>query len=250
MVDFNKLLGKKRLSKAVDPISIFTDLDKETGKENLKPPQAAVLKDWHEKWRSKRDIIVKLHTGQGKTLIGLLMLQSSLNEGAGPALYVCPNNYLVNQTIEQAQEFGIDTVQFAPDVTRPPQAFLNSNSILITNCKKLFNGRSVFGVAGSGRQPIGLGAIVIDDAHKCLDIIREAFSIIVDKTDAHGKTNQIYSSMWELFRESLGRQAPGTCSDVASGEPNSLMAVPFWVWHNKQKEVLQEERNSYSSGTC
>lgn len=120
MVDFNKLLGKKKLSKAVDPISIFTDLDKATGKENLKPSQAAVLREWHEKWRNKRDIIVKLHTGQGKTLIGLLMLKSSLNEGTGPALYICPNNYLVNQTIEQAQEFGIDTVQFAPDVTRPP----------------------------------------------------------------------------------------------------------------------------------
>ena len=242
MVDFNKLLGKKKLSKVLDPILIFKDLDKEIGKEDLRLPQAAVLKDWHEKWRSKRDIIVKLHTGQGKTLIGLLILQSSLNEGFGPALYVCPNKYLVNQTIEQAREFGIHTVQFAPDVTRPPQTFLNSNSILVTNCKKLFNGKSVFGIAGSGREPISLGAIVMDDAHKCLDIIREAFSVTVDRTDADGKPNPMYSEIWDLFRESLGRQAPGTCSDIESGEPNSLMAVPFWAWHNKQKEVLQTLR--------
>ena len=30
-------------------------------------------------------MIVKLHTGQGKTRIGLLMLQSQRNNGKGPA---------------------------------------------------------------------------------------------------------------------------------------------------------------------
>jgi tetratricopeptide (TPR) repeat protein len=238
MVDFSKLLTKKKPTKALDPISIFNDLDKESGKEYLRPPQEAVLVDWHENWRSKRDVIVKLHTGQGKTLIGLLMLQSSLNEGIGPVLYICPNNYLVNQTIEQAREFGIGTVQFTPRVSRPPQAFLNSNSILVTNCNKLFNGKSVFGVVGSGKETINLGALVMDDAHKCLDIIREAFSIKVDKTDKEGKIHPIYAALWDLFHESLRRQAPGTCSDIASSEPNSLMAVPFWTWHDRQKEVL------------
>lgn len=239
MVDFNKLLKRKKLTKVLDPISIFDDLDKESGKEYRRPPQEAVLKDWHENWRSNRDVIVKLHTGQGKTLIGLLILQSSLNEGTGPALYICPNNYLVNQTIEQAREFGIKTVQFAPDVTKPPQDFINSDSILVANCKKLFNGKSVFGVVGSGREPINLGSLVMDDAHKCLEIIRESFSIIAHKTDMKGKRNPIYAEIWDLFKGSLRRQAPGTCSDIASGEVNSLMAVPFWTWHSKQKEVLK-----------
>ena len=34
--------------------------------------------------RSEMDVIVKMHTGQGKTLIGLLILKSKLNETGDP----------------------------------------------------------------------------------------------------------------------------------------------------------------------
>jgi replicative superfamily II helicase len=50
---------------------------------------------------------VKLHTGQGKTLVGLLMLQSRLNAGKGPVVYLCPDHFLIAQTCEQARQFGI-----------------------------------------------------------------------------------------------------------------------------------------------
>jgi replicative superfamily II helicase len=56
------------------------------------------LKEWFTQRRELKDVIVKLHTGQGKTLIGLLILQSKLNQTGEPALYVCPNNNLVQQT--------------------------------------------------------------------------------------------------------------------------------------------------------
>ena len=235
MVDFKKLLGKKKIIKPIDPIEIFSDLDKESGKEYLRPPQKSVLEEWHKDFRSQKDVIVKLHTGQGKTLIGLMILQSSINEGKGPALYVCPNNYLVDQIVEQANSFGIRTVQFTD--TKPPQAFLNSDAILVTNCKKLFNGKSVFGVRGSRKEPIQLGAVVIDDAHKCLDIIRESFSIVVKRQNGNG-LNPIYKRLWALFKDSLRRQAPGTCADILNGL-DCLMMVPFWTWYDKHDEVLK-----------
>lgn len=238
MVDFKKLLGKQKLVKDIDPTVIFGNLDKESGKEYLRPPQGSVLKEWHENLRAQKDTIVKLHTGQGKTLIGLIILQSSINEGMGPAVYICPNNYLVDQTVEQARSFGIKIVQFPAKSTKPPQAFLNSDAILVTNCNKLFNGKSVFGVLGSGREPIQLGAIVIDDAHKCLEVIREAFSIIVKKQNPDGKKNVLYEELWTLFEDSLRRQAPGTCLDIQHGN-DCLMAVPFWKWYDKRREVLE-----------
>ena len=37
-----------------------------------------------------------MNTGGGKTVVGLLMLKSCLNEGVGPAVYVTPDNYLVS----------------------------------------------------------------------------------------------------------------------------------------------------------
>ena len=79
-MDFNKLLGKTQQSKIINPIEIFNNLDKEGDRVYLWPGQKLVLELWHETHRLKKDTIVKLHTGQGKTLIGLLMLQSLLNE--------------------------------------------------------------------------------------------------------------------------------------------------------------------------
>lgn len=239
MVDFKKLTRRKKISGVTDPIEIFEDLDKESGKEYLRPSQESVLRAWHSHFRGRRDTIIKLHTGQGKTLIGLLMLQSSLNENQGPAVYICPNNYLVQQTVEEARSFGIRTVQFDPEVPgKIPQLFLNSARILVTTCSKLFNGKSVFGGPGTGREPIKLGAIVIDDAHKCLDIIREAFSVRVGRKNEDETPNPVYKDLWRLFEDSLRRQAPGTCADIASGE-DRVMAVPFWTWHDKQREVLK-----------
>ena len=80
----------------------------------------AVLKNWFDDPQGTRDIIVKLHTGQGKTLIGLLMLQARLNAGKGPALYLCPDNYLIAHTCDQAKQFGITTL--------PPTGICRMNS--------------------------------------------------------------------------------------------------------------------------
>lgn len=238
MVDFEKLLGTDKLTKPIDPTAIFDYLDKEIGKEVIRPAQEAVLKGWNEKCRDQKDVIVKLHTGQGKTLIGLLMLQSLINEGKGPAIYICPNNYLVDQTVDHAKMFGIETVQFPKGSTQPPLQFLNSEAILIANCKKLFNGKSVFGVTGSGKEPISLGSIVMDDAHKCLDIIRESFSIRVNREISDREKNPIYGELISLFEESLKRQASGTFTEIYSGI-DRLMEVPFWTWYDRKKEVLE-----------
>ena len=93
MVDFKKKLAVKKVKSPVEPIELYNSLDRAVDKGPLRPAQAAVLKEWHEGYRSQRDVIVKLHTGQGKTLIGLLILQSRLNDGKGPALYLCPNRF-------------------------------------------------------------------------------------------------------------------------------------------------------------
>lgn len=234
MVDFKELLGKKELTLETEPISIFSDLDKESDKGFIRPPQEKILEKWYNDFRDQKDTIVKLPTGQGKTLIGLLMLQSFLNENEGPVVYICPNNYLVNQTIQQAESFGIKTVEFDEN-TRIPLSFLNSEAILVTNCKKLFNGKSVFGVEGTSDYR-HIGAIVIDDAHKCLEIIRESFSIRINKFKSNVE-NPIYNDFWKIFYPSLLKQGRGTCLDISAGR-NCSLAVPFWVWQENESAVL------------
>ena len=93
----------------VDPIDLYKTLDRTHDKGPLRPSQEAVLQQWNDRKAKSGDVIVKLHTGQGKTLVGLLMLQSRLNDGKGPVMYLCPDNYLIAQTCEQARQFGIRT---------------------------------------------------------------------------------------------------------------------------------------------
>src|ERR1700722_509431 len=116
MVNFKNRLAGKGAQKQTDPIRLYDTLDRAHDKGPLRPAQLAVLKEWLGNHQNTRDIIVKLHTGQGKTLIGLLILQARLNAQSGPAVYLCPNNFLIEQTCEQAKQFGIATCVANPDL--------------------------------------------------------------------------------------------------------------------------------------
>nr|WP_245546365.1 DEAD/DEAH box helicase family protein [Methanomethylovorans hollandica] len=202
----------------------------------LRPSQEHVLKRWYEDYKNKRDVIVKLPTGQGKTLIGLLMLQSVLNETKEPVVYLCPNTYLVAQTVAHAKIFGIKTVEFEENSPFPID-FLNAEAILVTTCKKVFNGKSVFGLRDSLHEEIIPGAILMDDAHKCLDIIRESFSFIIDKYQKDKSINPIYKQLWDIFKSTLNYQGHGTCIDIEN-EENCFLAVPFWKWQDNISDII------------
>lgn len=116
MVDFSKRLSGAKVGAISDPIKLYETLDRTYDKGPLRPAQVAVLEEWLKTRKSARDIIVKLHTGQGKTLIGLLLLQSQINAKKGTALYLCPNNFLIEQTCDQARQFGIATCTANPEL--------------------------------------------------------------------------------------------------------------------------------------
>lgn len=229
-----KEAGKR---KPIDPIEIWDTLDVKTGKEYIRPTQRPIFEEWHKNRHNQRDNIIKLHTGHGKTVIGLVILQSCLNEGKGPALYICPNKYLVSQTIQQAKDFGINAIEVSPS-EEIPSDFLNSKAILVITCKKMFNGRSVFGIVGSRRNPVEIGALVMDDAHSCLEIMRESFSVRCPRKNPDGKENLLWKNLFNLFSDTLKKQAAGTFNDIYNGE-DFILAVPFWTWTNKLNDVMR-----------
>ena len=73
MVDFKKRLANKKAGKETDPIKLYDTLDRAVDKGPFRPSQSSVLKEWYASHQGTRDVIVKLHTGQGKTLLGLLI---------------------------------------------------------------------------------------------------------------------------------------------------------------------------------
>lgn len=191
MVDFTKRLGSSTTEKVVDPVKLYDTLDRASDKGPLRPAQVSVLQDWFDKGQNERDVIVKLHTGQGKTLIGLLILQSRLNAKQSPCVYLCPDNFLIDQTCEQARQFGIKVTTAEDDL---PDNFLNGQAILVTSVQKVFNGRTKFGLH---RQSIPVNTMLMDDAHACSDRIREACKIKIPKSEP------AYHSLLQMFSSDL-----------------------------------------------
>lgn len=225
MVDFKKRLAGKKAKKPTDPVELYDTLDRAHDKGPLRPAQLAVLKEWQGKHQKTRDIIVKLHTGQGKTLIGLLMLQSRLNAGEGPALFLCPNNFLIAQTCEQARQFGIATCTADPDL---PDEFSDGTRVLVTSVQKLFNGLTKFRLH---RQSVPVNTILMDDAHACTDNIRESCRI---RIPAH---EPAYNSLRTLFADDLEAQGVGTWADILNDKRDALLPVPYWAWMSREAEV-------------
>jgi replicative superfamily II helicase len=229
MVDFRKKLGSTSTGQPLDPLDIYERLDRESDKGPLRPAQEDVLRPWHTTRRAEKDVIVKLHTGQGKTLIGLLILQSKLNEKMGPALYLCPDNFLVDQTARQAKQFGFEVCTAAAR-EELPAAFLESKSILVTSVQKLFNGLTKFGLLA---KSLPVGAIVIDDVHASIDAIRDACTIRLNSK------SPAYSALVDLFGPALEGQGQGTYADIVNGEYDALLPIPYWDWIDHTSEVAK-----------
>ena len=229
MVDFSKRLNKKKIEKKVNPIDIYETVDRKSDTGPLRPAQTEILESWYNQRKEERDLIVKLHTGEGKTLVGLLILQSVINSNEGPCLYVCPNIYLVSQVCAEAEKFGIGYCTIGKEGI--PNDFISGEKILITHAQKLFNGLSIFGINNSFTK---VGTIILDDSHTCIDTIKDAFSISIDKKE---NTN-LYNSLISLFEDDLREQGEGSFLDITYGNYDTLLTVPYWSWYDKKSEVL------------
>ena len=227
MPDFKKHTKQRSTESLANPVEIYGRLDRRSDTGPLRPAQEHVLTEWHTNRRGDRDVIVKLHTGQGKTVVGLLMLLSRLNEDVGPALYVCPNKHLVDQTCQQARRFGT-AVANGNEEGDLSAAFLNGKQIYVCTVQKLFNGLTKFGLKAAATK---MGTVLMDDSHACIDAIKDACSISL-KSDT-----QAYRDLVQLFTEDLREQGAGTFTDIRAGAYDALLLVPYWAWIDRQDEV-------------
>lgn len=223
-LDLKKLKAGNSTKKQIDPRKIFTTLKRNSRFKRPSDEQGDVLDGWYAA-RQQQSVTLKMNTGSGKTVVGLLCLQSCLNEGKGPAVYVVPDNFLITQVLAEAGDLGIAVTEDNKDA-----AFLAGDAILVINVWKLFNGKSTFGV-GQGNTQIRIGSIVIDDAHACLATVADQFKIRL-----HGK-HPAYKQLLDLFADDLEQQSDQLLLDVRADDPTSVMTVPFWAWKDKNKQA-------------
>lgn len=228
MINFAKLLNDQKVTKKINPIEIYESLDLKSDVGSLRESQEIVLNKWFSERKDKKNTIIKLHTGEGKTLVGLLILYSKLNSSNGPCMYVCPNKFLLEQTCHEAERFGIPYCKFIDD--NLPSEFINGEKILITQAYKVFNGLSKFGIDG---KSINIGSIVLDDSHACMDIIRTSFTISVDNH------HPLYAKVLKLFENDLKEQGEGTFLDIEAGEYDAMLPIPYWAWEEKEHDITE-----------
>lgn len=222
-IDFSNMLDDDD-DVATHPRDIFFTLERRPQFLFPRDIQTEVMNLWFEQ-RHNRDNVIKLNVGSGKTLVGLLILQSSLNENVGPALYVSPNNQLLEQVIHEASQLGIDVTEDPRD----PEYF-SGEKICVINVYKLFNGKSVFGV---GASEINIGTVVFDDAHACISTISQQFRIILE--NGHTAFNEVL----EILSEDLKGYSQARFLDIEARDPLAHMEVPFWSWNVHNEEILK-----------
>ncbi|WP_227496924.1 DEAD/DEAH box helicase family protein [Planctomonas psychrotolerans] len=229
MVDFAAMLKESEQDAPVEPRELYGQLKKSSGYGYLRDVQAQVLTAWHKR-RDEKDIVIKVNTGGGKTIDGLVILQSYLNAGEGPSLYVAPSKYLQTQVIAEAERIGIATTTNVDGA-----AYLRSEAIGVVNVHELVNGRTKFSAKRSAkRAPIG--AVVIDDAHAALATTREKLTI--------PRGNSAFDKLLSLFEPDLRTQSIEGFLDVKDDRRGAPVRVPFWAWRIKLEEargVLREE---------
>ena len=210
----------------IEPREIYSSLNNRRW-DRLRPEQTEVLDAWFERRDLSRDLVIKQNTGSGKTLTGLLIALSSLHEGVGPAAFLVPDNYLIEQVKTEATDAGIPMTTNWKDLD-----FQSSKAILVTTFHKLFNGRSVFGVRGAKDAKASLGTIIIDDAHTAVRASQSQLSVQVPPE------HPAFGKILDLFDDELKRQSPKAHADIKGGERGGPVRVPFGAVARHADELM------------
>ncbi|MFZ3491747.1 DEAD/DEAH box helicase [Streptomyces sp. 5.8] len=227
VIDFSTF-GSGPAPTPIDPRVLFDALPGRAAQyEFLRDPQGQVLQAWYDR-RSEKDLVIKLNTGGGKTVVGLLICQSSLNEGEGPALYLAPDPFLASQAMEQAVELGLE-------VTDDPRSgrFVSGEAICVLSLHRFVNGKSVFGLQGDGRPVVDVGTLVVDDAHAALATVREKFTLKLTRSQ-HEKE---FGELLDLFAADLSQQSEMTYLGLTTNDYSAVAPVPFWAWTRRITDV-------------
>lgn len=220
-----KITPRKR-SRETNPLRIFETLTLRGTVENIWDPQSEALRRWHA-MREKTDVVLEMNTGGGKTLIGLLVAQSLVNETAGQIVYVCPTNQLIEQAKLRAKECGLQVATYYDSNWTDEHIFTGADGPCLTNYAAVFNGKSIF-------RRKAIRAFILDDAHVAGPTIRNAFTL------RFRSTSGAYDKIVNLFKPYLDRS--GHAQELAAlldGDWLPLLFVPAFELNRHWQRLTQ-----------
>ena len=155
--------------------------------------QADLLRAY-EKHLESRDVAVELPTGDGKTLVMLLIAEYRRQSRGERIAYLCPTRQLAHQVGERAREYGIPaTVLVGSRKHYEPKdlaAFSTGSKIAITTYNGVFNTNPAL----SNDQ-----CLVLDDAHAAENYVGSFWSLEISRSDH----SDLYAALLELLADDL-----------------------------------------------
>jgi tetratricopeptide (TPR) repeat protein len=221
-MDFSQLKRPTRNAKPLDPITVFERRPSLPNTPNdLWRGQTEALNEWHKN-RTESDVFIALNTGAGKTLVGLLIAQSLVNEGVENVTYLCGTNDLVLQTYREAEKFrGTIDCTLRTGSNFSNSLFETGKGFCITNYASLFNGLSVL------QRNHFPGAVIFDDAHVAERMIRESFTLKISSS-SHSDLFKEIKTLFESHFKEVGKFA--SFEDIIDSPfQSSIMASPSAV---------------------
>lgn len=222
MFDFGSLSKSSSSELPSTLAELFRQLDRKTTHTSLRPAQIAALAALDVQL-SERDIIMKLSTGSGKTVIGLVYSEMMRRKCKGePVVYLCPTKQLVDQVISAGQAIGVAVSTF-PAVGLPFEA-LSGETVLACTYDKLFTANSVF-----ESKSIRPSTIVMDDVHAGAERVRKYFTVPVPP--------EFFNKLRKILHPLCADSDSATWDGIAKGDQGASYEVPYWVWSKVSGEV-------------
>ena len=183
------------------------------------------LREW-DAHRTDKDVAVVLNTGAGKTLVGLLIAQSLVNETQRQVVYACSSIQLVEQTADKARGYGLPVTTYLSGVFSPDGLYQRAEAPCVTTYQALFNGRTRF-------SSDDISAVIFDDAHTAEHILRDQFSVNIVRSEMEEPYRKIVA-LFQPYHQSVGTAT--TYAEVSGKESSRLFWVPpFEVRRNVEE---------------
>ncbi|MDN3639319.1 DEAD/DEAH box helicase family protein [Simiduia curdlanivorans] len=219
MVNFDALLGDGEDADYSNLVQVFESLDRKTSHTELRNAQRESLEALSG--AQLGDNVLKVSTGAGKTTVGLLFLYRYMRKNNEPVVYLCPTNQLVEQVLAEAEALGVEAVHYKRGEAQPGYKGSSAQAVIVCTYDKLFNAKSTFNRPDVMLRP---GAIVLDDAHSGLEIIRRSFCLRLD--------GDAFRAMVNVLDGECSSYKRSTWKKIKEEDPSAQMEVPYWIWKN------------------
>ena len=168
---------------------LFGQLDRKATHTGLRAAQSAAAKSLDEQM-DFRDVVVKLSTGSGKTVLGLLFAERMRRKYKGePVVYLCPTLQLVDQVVAAGQVIGVPVSTF-PKQGMPYDA-MSGGAVLACTYNKLFTVRTAFDT-----HTIRPSTFVLDDCHAGIERVKQCYTVTVPQ-ECYAKVRAILKPLCE-----------------------------------------------------